>query len=68
MTRPSVIAKLSDHADQRRMASRPPMPKNATFEQRVAWHREHAAHCDCRKPPPDIAAILAQKEPPAPAS
>ena len=35
-----------------------PMPPNATFEQRVAWHREHARACDCRKPPPDIAAAL----------
>ncbi len=37
-----------------------PMPKNATFEQRVAWHREHARECGCRQPPPDIAAVLAQ--------
>jgi hypothetical protein len=36
-----------------------PMPKNATDEQRLAWHREHAAACGCRKPPPGIAAQLA---------
>jgi hypothetical protein len=36
-----------------------PMPPKATFEQRVAWHREHARACGCRKPPPDIAARLA---------
>jgi hypothetical protein len=25
------------------------MPKNATFEQRVAWHLEHLKHCSCRR-------------------
>jgi hypothetical protein len=24
------------------------MPKNATFEQRVKWHREHQKNCRCR--------------------
>jgi hypothetical protein len=28
------------------------MPKNATFEQRVAWHLAHEQHCTCR-PIPD---------------
>jgi hypothetical protein len=23
------------------------MPPKATFEQRVAWHREHLKHCTC---------------------
>jgi len=27
------------------------MPKNATLEQRIAWHREHAKHCKCRPIP-----------------
>jgi len=31
------------------------MPKNPTLE----WPREHAVHCDCRKPPPKLAALLA---------
>jgi histidinol phosphatase-like enzyme len=26
------------------------MPKNPNLEQRVAWHAEHAKHCECRKP------------------
>ncbi|MCW5922296.1 MAG: hypothetical protein KIS77_08135 [Saprospiraceae bacterium] len=26
-----------------------PMPKNATFEQRVAWHLEHLKNCSCRR-------------------
>jgi len=31
------------------------MPKNAGFEQRVEWHREHLMHCSCRTDlPPDI--------------
>ena len=42
-----------------------PMPKHATFEQRVAWHREHTAHCGCRTPPPDIAKVLAGEEHPS---
>lgn len=24
------------------------MPKNATLEQRIEWHLEHARHCGCR--------------------
>lgn len=34
------------------------MPPKATFEERVAWHRDHARECGCRQPPPDIAAAL----------
>jgi hypothetical protein len=37
---------------------RNPMPAKATFEQRVAWHREHAAACGCRRPPADIERLL----------
>jgi hypothetical protein len=36
-----------------------PMPRHASLEQRVRWHAEHAAACGCRRPPADIAAILA---------
>ncbi len=35
------------------------MPDHPTEAQRLEWHREHAAHCACRKPPPEIAARLA---------
>jgi hypothetical protein len=31
------------------------MPKNPTFEQRVAWHREHAKACACRPIPKKLA-------------
>jgi hypothetical protein len=37
------------------------MPPQATFAQRVAWHREHARACGCRRPPADIAALLARE-------
>lgn len=30
------------------------MPKNATHEERVRWHSEHAKHCMCRMPPPNL--------------
>ncbi|WP_210493981.1 hypothetical protein [Patulibacter sp. SYSU D01012] len=35
-----------------------PMPRPATPAQRLDWHREHAAACGCRQPPPDIVALL----------
>jgi hypothetical protein len=41
-----------------------PMPPGASFEQRVAWHREHAEACGCRTPPPDIAEAIAKAGPP----
>ncbi len=28
-----------------------PMPKNATLQQRVAWHLAHSKHCECRPIP-----------------
>lgn len=31
-----------------------PMPKNATLEQRAAWHVEHAQACACREMPASI--------------
>ena len=34
------------------------MPKNATFEQRVEWHKEHIANCACRTAPPEIAKAI----------
>ena len=38
------------------------MPEDPTLEQRLEWHHEHARHCDCRKPPPKLAALLAQAQ------
>jgi hypothetical protein len=34
------------------------MPKNATLEQRIAWHREHQKHCSCRPMPPKLRAQM----------
>lgn len=31
----------------------------ASRAERIAWHREHAAQCACRKPPDWIAELLA---------
>ncbi len=30
------------------------MPRNATLEQRLEWHRSHAANCNCREMPASI--------------
>jgi hypothetical protein len=40
-----------------------PLPRNASFEERVAWHREHAEVCGCRTPPPAIAKAGPASEP-----
>jgi hypothetical protein len=40
-----------------------PLPRGATFDERVAWHREHVEHCGCRKPPPEIAERIAADGP-----
>jgi len=32
-----------------------PMPKNATLQQRIDWHLEHAKHCGCGKIPEKLA-------------
>jgi hypothetical protein len=34
------------------------MPKNATTEQRVVWHQEHARNCGCRPIPKGLLALL----------
>jgi len=31
-----------------------PMPKNATIDQRIAWHLEHTKHCGCREIPENL--------------
>jgi hypothetical protein len=37
------------------------MPKNATLEQRVEWHKAHAENCDCREMPKSIAEELRRR-------
>jgi hypothetical protein len=39
-----------------------PMPKNATLDQRIRWHRQHAKHCGCRPIPAEIAAAMKKGE------
>jgi hypothetical protein len=38
-----------------------PMPKAATFDQRLAWHVAHARHCGCRDMPNGIRAELVRR-------
>ncbi|MCW5716719.1 MAG: hypothetical protein KIS68_02695 [Bauldia sp.] len=38
-----------------------PMPKNATLDERVAWHLAHSAACNCRPMPNSIVAELARR-------
>ena len=41
-----------------------PMPPRATFDQQVAWHREHMEACGGRQPPAKVAeAIEAARRP-----
>lgn len=37
------------------------MPRNATLEQRLAWHAGHAANCACRELPDSIRAELERR-------
>ena len=43
------------------------MPKNATADERIAWHLEHARVCGCRQIPEGVLALMKQRgiEPPA---
>jgi hypothetical protein len=34
------------------------MPKNATTEQRIAWHLQHQRNCACRPIPPKLLAVM----------
>ncbi|SMH38340.1 hypothetical protein [Mesorhizobium australicum] len=31
-----------------------PLPRNATFEERLEWHRQHREQCGCRESPANI--------------
>jgi hypothetical protein len=37
------------------------MPKNASLEQRIAWHIEHAVECGCREMPESVTRALAER-------
>jgi hypothetical protein len=38
------------------------MPKNASLEQRLAWHRGHQKACACRPIPPKLLAEMNARE------
>ncbi len=37
------------------------MPKNATFRQRVQWHRAHQKHCACRPIPAKLLELMRKR-------
>lgn len=37
------------------------MPKNPTFEMRVAWHLEHQKNCNCRPIPEKLLEEMKEK-------
>lgn len=39
-----------------------PMPKNATIEERIAWHLEHSKHCSCRPIPEKLMAEIKKRK------
>ena len=39
-----------------------PMPKNATMEERIAWHLEQSKHCACRTIPEKIKAEIQKRK------
>ena len=39
-----------------------PMPRNATYEQRIEWHIEHEDECGCRPMPASIRQAIDDRE------
>ena len=37
------------------------MPKNATIEERIAWHLEHSKNCGCRPIPDKLKAAIKKR-------
>ena len=37
------------------------MPKNATPDQRIAWHLAHAQNCACREIPAGVRSLMKQR-------
>lgn len=38
------------------------MPKNATIEERIAWHLEHSKHCNCMPIPDKLKAEIKKRK------
>ena len=39
-----------------------PMPKNATVDQRITWHLEHAWNCNCRQIPSKLMSEMKKRQ------
>ncbi len=39
------------------------IPKNASLEERIRWHTEHAKHCDCRPIPKNLLPKIKEPKP-----
>jgi hypothetical protein len=50
---------MTEHA--REWHRRNKMPRNATFEERVAWYLGHLKHCDYRRIPAGFAAQMRER-------
>ncbi len=44
------------------------MPPNATLDERIAWHVEHAANCGCREIPASLREAMTRRGITVPAS
>ena len=42
------------------------MPKNASEDERIAWHSEHAKHCGCRAIAGGVAELFRKRGIPVP--
>jgi len=42
------------------------MPQNASDDQRISWHLEHAQNCSCRDIPKGILKLMKEKRIPLP--
>jgi hypothetical protein len=38
------------------------MPRNATLDQRIRWHTEHAKQCGCRPIPPRLQEAIRKRK------
>ncbi len=50
------------HAEARAWHRANRIPKNATMDQRIAWHKAHAKVCGCREMPASVKAEIERRE------
>lgn len=64
---PSMNARLGDSGDMKMSPINKEwhelnrMPKNASSDQRIAWHLEHSKQCACRPIPKGVLALIQSK-------